>query len=192
LIVPHHVAGVDEAEELRALGQQVIERIQVEQPLIRHRHIAQGEAELVAQDLPGHDVGVVLHLGDEHLVARAQIGATPGVGHQVDALRRAAGEDHLAAVGRVDEAGDLLPRALEGRGGFLAQRVHPAVNVGIVAPVVVVHGLDHRHRLLAARRIVQVDQRRAAGHRALEDGEILPNQLRAILHFYISRRSCVR
>ena len=51
----------------------------------------------LAEHLPGHDVGVVLQLGDQHLVAGPE--PRPGVAlrHQIDGLGRAAHEDDLLA-----------------------------------------------------------------------------------------------
>ena len=68
--------------------------------------VAQVEAaQLLGEDHPGHDVGVVLHLGEQHGVARPQVGPAPGVGHQVERLGRVLGEDDLVRrVRRADEA----------------------------------------------------------------------------------------
>ena len=46
--------------------------------------------------LPGHDVGVVLQVRDDDLVARADVLAAPALGDEVDALGGAAHEDDLA------------------------------------------------------------------------------------------------
>ena len=43
--------------------------------------------------LPGHDVGVVLEMRDDDLVALVDVAAAPRLGDEVDALRRAAHED---------------------------------------------------------------------------------------------------
>ena len=72
----------------------------------------------------------------------------------------AAGEDHLARLG-ADEAGDLLPRPLEGRRGPLGQVVDPAVHVGVVPVVEAGHRVDDGLRLLG-------------GGAAVEEGEALP------------------
>ena len=91
------------------------------------RHVAQPSALLLAQDLPGDDVGVVLHLGDEHLVALADVAPAPRVGHQVDRLGGVEGEDRARRL-PVDESGDALARALEGVGRLARQLVDAAVD----------------------------------------------------------------
>ena len=63
--------------------------------------------------------------------------AAPGLGDQVDGLGGAAHEDDLARRARVDEAPHRLARALEGRRGLLAQRVHAAMHVGVQVRLVV-------------------------------------------------------
>ena len=64
------------------------------------RHDAQRRAGLLAQQLPRHDVRVVLHLRDEDLVAGLQIRAAAALRDEVDALGGAAREDDLAAIAR--------------------------------------------------------------------------------------------
>jgi cysteine desulfurase/selenocysteine lyase len=85
----------------------------------------------LAQLLPGHQVGVVLHLGDEDLVTGSCLHR---VCDQVDRLGGVLGEHHLADVG-ADERRDLGPSALVDVGGFLAQQVGAAVR-GAVVPLV--------------------------------------------------------
>src|SRR3546814_5101718 len=57
----------------------------------------------IAQELPGHDVGVLLHLGDHHLVARLQLAAI-AVGYEVDGLGDVAGEHDLRVGAGVERA----------------------------------------------------------------------------------------
>ena len=67
--------------------------------VVDRRH-AQARAGALAQHLPGHDVGVVLHVGDQDLVARRRRGAPEALRHQVDRLGGAAHEDDLARRSR--------------------------------------------------------------------------------------------
>ena len=65
---------------------------------------AQRRAGALREQLPRHDVGVVLHLGDHDLVAGPEArtagrraGCAEGVRHQVDRLGGVLGEHHLVA-----------------------------------------------------------------------------------------------
>src|ERR1700685_3633092 len=59
------------------------------------RDVAQVEAaELLGEDHPRHDVGVVLHFGQEHGVAGPQVRTAPGLGDQGERLRRVLCEHH--------------------------------------------------------------------------------------------------
>ena len=63
------------ADNLDAVDQ-AIEVVEHEAPGAVDRDVPQIEAaELLGEDHPGHDVGVVLHLGQEHGVAGSQVGA---------------------------------------------------------------------------------------------------------------------
>ena len=54
---------------------------------------------------------MVLELGDENDIARAEIHESPRIRHEVQTLGRVAGEDHLARVGSIDEAREPSARA---------------------------------------------------------------------------------
>jgi hypothetical protein len=56
---------------------------------------------LFGQELPRNDVRVVLHLGDEDLVAGFERAPAVALRHQVHALGGAAREDDLVHVGSV-------------------------------------------------------------------------------------------
>ena len=60
--------------------------------------VAQLGAALAAEHLPGHEVRVVLHLGDQHRVAGADVRAAPRVGDEVDRLGHVLGEDRRLAA----------------------------------------------------------------------------------------------
>ena len=100
---------------------------------------------------------MVLHPGDEDLVARLQGVAAPGLRHQVDALGAAFRKDDLATIRRVDEAGDRGARRFVGRGRALAEQVGGAMDVRVVVPVVVLEGVEHLPGLLRGVGVVEVD-----------------------------------
>ena len=69
LIVPSALRHVRHRHDPRALGQQRIELVDQQLAAIVHRQHAQPGAALLADDLPGNDVRVMLHCGDDHFVA---------------------------------------------------------------------------------------------------------------------------
>jgi len=113
--------------------------------------------------LPGQQVGVVLQPADDDAVARAQPGpARPGgpqaLGHEVERLGGARGEDEFVLGLRADELLERGAGLLEGVGGALAQRVHATVDVGAVLALKVELGLLHGQRRLCGGGVVQVGQ----------------------------------
>ena len=72
---------------------------------------------------------------------------------------------------RVDESCDLAAAVFVRGGGLLGDRVHAAVDVGVVRAVAVVHRVEHRERLLRRRRRVEVDEALAVDL-APEDREV--------------------
>jgi hypothetical protein len=124
---------------------------------------------------------VVLHLRDDDLGlvvhAVGLVGPAQHVRDEVERLGGVLGEDHLVAGGRVDERGDLVPRALVQRRGLLGEHMHTAVDVGVVPLVVLVQGVQHLARLLRGRRVVQVHELLTVVDRAVQDGEVLADRL---------------
>ena len=105
-------------------------------------------AGLAADLLPRNQVGVVLHDGDDDLVARLEDCGCKALGDQVERLARVAGEDDLVGLGSADEVGDLLAHLRDSLSGLDGQRVQAAQRVGVHALVEVALGVEHTGRTL--------------------------------------------
>jgi hypothetical protein len=160
-----HVGDMGDGHGLRPQGERRVERVEVEQPVVGDRD----PLEPAPQQLPGHDVRVVLHLSEDHEVVRPDVGTAPRVGDEVERLGRVAGEHRLAGC-RPGEGGDLRTRGLVGLRRLGGKRVDPAMDARPVFGVVPVHGLDHRPRGLRGGGGVEVDQALAGEDRELGGG----------------------
>src|SRR5438132_6977439 len=118
--------------------------------------------------------------GDQHFIAGLDVLPAPRAGHEVDALRRAAGEDDLLLAAGIDESLHRAARLFVGRGGHLAQVMHAAMHVRVFLGVVANDAIDHRLRLLRRRRVVQVDERLAPADGSVKDGEVFSNTLNVV------------
>ena len=103
--------------------------------------MAKNTAGALGKQLPGDKIAVVLHQGEQYLVAFPQKGVPPAAGHQIDRLAGVAGINNLAGTGGTDETGNRLPSPLKGLGGPHTQLVGPPVHVGVVVAVVVAEGV---------------------------------------------------
>src|SRR5712691_1440902 len=119
------------------------------------------------QDLPRHDVGVVVEDGQHDQVAWPDVLATPRVRDQVDGLGSPARVDDLFGRGCVDERTHLLSRALVPVGRHLRDVVCRAMGVRVEILEVVHHRPGHLARPLRRVRGIQVSDT------SLEDGEVL-------------------
>ncbi len=171
-----HVRHVRERRHAGARREQPVEARHVEVRAVEHRHGHEARAAVAAGHLPRDEVRVVLHLGDENLVARLQ-GAPDRLGHQVHALGGAAREDHFLPRGRADERPHGVARPLVQLRRLLAERVDGPVHVGVALLVVARHRLQHRRRLLAGGGGVEEDERPAIDD-APENREVGPRELR--------------
>ena len=148
-----------------------MERVEVEHAAVVDRDDAQPRPGALAGQLPRHDVRVVLHRRDEHLVAGPEVGLAPALRHQVDAFGGVAREDDLVGVGGAEEGGGLGARALEGGRRPLREHVDAAMHVGVRRRVVVAQRVDDHLRLLGGGGVVEIDERVPVG-RLRQDREL--------------------
>ena len=114
--------------------------------------------EALAQELPGHDIGVMLKGREDDPVARLEIGRPPAAGHEIEGRGGAGREDDLAGLARVEEALHPGAGALIALRRPLGQAMHPAVDIGVVLLDEAGYGIDDGAGLLGAGRRVEIDQ----------------------------------
>ena len=101
------VADVGERDELRLEPEQHLEHVEPEHAVVGDRDELEVAVLLLDEELPRDEVRVVLHLGQDDLVAAGDVAPAPRVRDEVDRLGRIPREHDLVAVGRVDEPRDL-------------------------------------------------------------------------------------
>ena len=130
-------------------------------PLLRDRDDLQHRADLFAQQLPRHDVGVVFQRRNQNLIAGLEARARKALRHQIHRLGRAADENDFLGVASIDEPPHGLAGAFIRIGGALAQRMNATMHVGMIVLVITADRIDHGFGPLAGRGVVQVHQRLA-------------------------------
>ncbi len=81
-----HVRHMGDGDHLGARRKRGLEILKPEFAFRRHRNPFQLRAAPLAVEMPGHDVGMVLHDGEHDLVALADAHAAEGLRHQIDRL----------------------------------------------------------------------------------------------------------
>ena len=117
--------GVDGAERVGdvrpwrrvwSLGEEGVEQARSSRPIVAgDGQVDKLGAGALGEQLPRDDVAVVLHLGEQDLVAGLDVLRAPGLRDEVDALGGAAGEDDLVGTARVDEVAARVPARLRRR-----------------------------------------------------------------------------
>ena len=128
-------------------------------------------ASLLRRLLPGNNIGVVFHAGEQDLITRFQPALGQPVRHQIDPLGRPAHKDNIARRRRADKTRHLLPGAIIGIGRDLAQIMHTAVDIPVLLAVIAVNGLEDLARFLRGGRIVEVNQGASVDRRS-EDRKV--------------------
>ena len=80
-----------------ALAREPVERVELQLAVVVDRDVPEAAPGPLRDELPRHEVRVVLELGDDDDVARPEVVEPPGVRDEVDRLGRAAREDDLAS-----------------------------------------------------------------------------------------------
>ena len=174
------VAHLHQAHQFGAPIDLAAEILEIQFTGLGEAGMAQHATRTRRQQLPGHQVAVVLHHREQNLIARLEVGLAPATGHQVDGLTGIAGEHNLPGAGRTDEGRRLAPGSLKTFGGSGTQLVGAAVHVGVVVGVVVLQGLKHLEGLLAGGRVIEIDQGLAQASGLGQKREIRPGDRRQI------------
>jgi hypothetical protein len=161
------VRGQREGHDARAVAEQRLDVGRVERPIGPDRRLAHHEPVVLGDPDPRRDVGVVVELGDDDLVAAAQR-ARHGVREQEVERRHVRPERDLLGRaarqvgGRRARRGDQLGRLARGR--------ERAAVVGRPAREMGAHGLDDHVGHLRAARPVEVGDRPRQRREAAADG----------------------
>ena len=95
----------------RTLALDLVQRVELQLAGLVDRDRLERRSRSAGHVLPRDEARMVLEIGDDDEVARAEIVETPGVRDEVQRLGRAAREDHLALGRRVHVARNLASRA---------------------------------------------------------------------------------
>ena len=164
---------MSQSDKAGAIAEQVLVGLHIHLSAVVNGHDAQGNALALTDKLPGYDIAVMLHHGDDDFIAVLKHLAKRG-GDKIDALGRATGKDHFLDTTRVDKGAHLFAREFHQIGGLLREGVHAAVHIGLIMVVHLVYGLNYLTRCLGCCGIVKVDEG-AALYLTLQDGIILTN-----------------
>src|SRR5438128_4524341 len=113
-------------DKTRSLVKEPFKLLEQEFAAITDRHDAQHGPFLLAENLPGDDVGVMLHVRDDNLIARSDMRSAEALRDQVDPFGGAAHENDLARLDGVEEALHLNARRFIIFRSLLTQPMHAA------------------------------------------------------------------
>src|ERR1051325_2217989 len=123
------IGDVRDRYQLRSRVQQSVVLVEYQLARIIHRDHSQPRAFFFTQHLPGNNVGVMFHGGNDDLVTFANELATVTMHHEIDAFSRASNEDAFTRLTRIDKPFDLFSCALVSSGRSLTQIVDASMNV---------------------------------------------------------------
>jgi hypothetical protein len=168
-------------DDLHAPGRRdLIERVEVELTSCVGLDDAEVRARALRDELPRHEVRVMVELADDDDVPGPEVVEAPRVRDEVDPLGRAAREDDLPRGRSVHEPGDRLARFLvRGRRAF-RQLVDAAMHVRVLVLVEAAQPVEHLARLLGARGRVE-ERDRLSVDQLVEDRKVRAQAVRVEL-----------
>jgi hypothetical protein len=152
------VADVHQTHQSGALGQLRLEILDIQAAIVRNPDMAQDTTGALSQKLPGHQVAVVLHHREQHLVSFTEIGIAPAASHEVDRLTGIAREDNFASATRANKVSRRRASRFKRLCGTGTELMGTPMNIGVIAAVITLHRIDHLLRLLTRRGVVEIDQ----------------------------------
>ena len=181
------VGNVGESKQFDIAGEPFVDAAHIEEAAItRDWQVNKLNTDFIRQELPRDNVAMVLHLGEEDLVAALEKFISPGMGDEIDALGRAPGEDDLIDAPRIEELRGPGTGSFVGGTGAVTQLVDAAMHIGVVMLVIVQQGIDHLPGFLGRGRVVEIDEV-VPIHLLVENGEI-PAQVLKVWHLFALNR----
>ena len=180
-----HIAHMSHADDASALVEEPLILVHLQLPVVGHRYDTKTNATLRCLQLPRHDVRMVLHNGDYHLVALLHKLLRKGCSHKVQALRSAAREHYLLYLRRIDELPHPLTRRLVQVSCLLREVMYATMHVGIHIVVFLHQRVNHLPRLLCRSSIVEIYQWFAI-HLAAQYREIGPHLIYVVHRCFLS------
>ena len=126
----------------------------------------------------------MLHFRQEDDVTRFEVFIAPSICHEVNAVGRPSGEDDFPCFGGIEKFGATFPGRFVGERRSHRKRVDAAVNIGIIALVIIYQSIDDALGFLRRGGIIKVDERLTV-NLLVKDREIsakiLPSGIHVIL-----------
>ena len=126
----------------------------------------------LAQKMPWHDIGVMLHDRKHDLVAFPDEGFAEGSRDQIDRFGRRFREDDLTDGAGVEKCAYAFPRRLIGIRRGIGEIMQAAMDIGVFVVGRMDHAIDDLPRFLCRGGIIEINERLAVNI-SRKDGEIL-------------------
>ncbi len=154
---PGGIGDMGEASELHLTVCQLRREIgAVDAAIRRQTGDAQLDTHLIAQNLPGNDIGVMFQRRNQNGVARLQMRPPPGGGDQVQPFGRPAHEDDFLVGRGINEPRHLRPHPFIGIGRIGRELINPPVDIGVAGGIKGADRLDHAFRLLRRCAAIEI------------------------------------
>ncbi|AEW73302.1 hypothetical protein EcWSU1_01864 [Enterobacter ludwigii] len=153
-----HVRNLGHGHQPRTRIQQRVELLKLEGAINIQWDHPQLRTDTLTEHLPRHDIGMVLHLGDDDVIPRVDLRVAPAVGNKVDPLGGTTHKHQFLWRACIEESGDLGTHIFHTLGRLRTHGVDTPVHGGITVAVEFRFRFDHLIRFLRAGRTVQIRQ----------------------------------
>ena len=110
---PERVGNMSHGDKLGSRAEQLWELLEDQFTAVIKGHDPEGRASLSGEQLPGYDVRMMFHRGEDDLVARTDIFPTVALGNQIDRLGSSTDEDDFFGIRGTQKLPHFLAAGLE-------------------------------------------------------------------------------
>ena len=155
----HDIRDMREGNQFSFGRDQFREILDPELAVIRAGDIFENEPALIPHQLPGHDIGVMLHISDDNFVTRLQDAPRITVSDQIDHLGHIFCENDLLSAFGIKETLHDIARALIALSRPFTELIGTAMDVRVFRLIDAAHRVNYLTRLLRRCAIIQKCQR---------------------------------
>ena len=156
-----HIGDMGYADNLRTFRKQSLIFVYQKFAPVVHRNNLNGNTSFGSQQLPGNDITVMFHNGEDHFVTFLHKLFTKTGYKQIDTLRRSTGEDNFVRTGGIDKLPHCFTGSFMQFRSLLRKKMYTTMHVGVDRIIFICNGIYYTTGFLGSGPIIQINQRLA-------------------------------
>ncbi len=155
------IGHMGDCDKLGTLGQALFEFLDMEHALVIHRREDKLRALSLPDEMPGNDIGVMLHDRQEDFIALADIWHAISISDRIDRLSSVLREHNFVDGANVQKTANCFARLFISVCCSIREKMQTAMHICIFICVCMGNSVNDALRLLRRSTIIQINKRLA-------------------------------